>query len=114
MVRICCKTSSRSRVDKTAWLASYRMAIFCMDFAVGEILSGMRRITEVPKVTFKIRKSHFGRVGATPPSGNGLDHSENHQAEPEINYHPQIHFHGCMPCGWRQVLLEREVQRIPA
>src|SRR5690242_9204560 len=32
MDRICRKTSSRSNVERIAWLASYRIAVFCMIF----------------------------------------------------------------------------------
>src|SRR5580698_4818953 len=43
-----CSTSSRSKVESTAWPASYRTAIFCI---LTKIVDGILQVTEVPEVT---------------------------------------------------------------
>src|ERR1035438_8824810 len=48
MARIRCNTSSKSKVESTAWPASYRTASFGM---VERIVRWGKGVTEVPKVT---------------------------------------------------------------
>src|ERR1035438_566969 len=50
MARMRCNTSSKSKVESTAWPASYRTASFGM---VERIVRRGKGVTEVPKVTCK-------------------------------------------------------------
>src|ERR1035437_2670562 len=107
MARIRCNTSSKSKVESTAWPASYKTASFGM---VERIVRRGKGVTEVPKVT----GLEGGREPASrlSPLSCGADQSVGHQAEPEIQNHAQVQMEAVVSRRRRQRWGEDEVHHV--
>src|SRR5258708_38212084 len=81
MPRMRCNTSSRSKVESTAWPASYRTAILFMSQDHRNVEEA---VEQVPKVTGEKAFLREGWVASLPPSG-ATDQAIGDDAEPEID-----------------------------
>ena len=48
-----------------------------------------------------------------PPAGQGLDHAEHHEAEPEVHDQPEIYPEGHVPSLRRKIPHQQKIGRIP-
>src|ERR1700682_2111865 len=108
MARILCNTSSKSKVERTAWPASNKTASFGM---VERIVRTGLPVTKVPKVTDRQRQGLGPRLRLTP-SSRATDQSVGHQAEQKIEDHSQIQLKRTMPRHPGQGWNEDEIQHV--
>src|SRR5579864_2771138 len=98
MARMRCSTSSRSKVESTAWPASYRTAIFAIPTDSIVRSKGGRRSESNWTVgcgdgDFDLLVWSGRECPLTPrsfPLARGANQPVGHQAEPEIHHHAQI------------------------
>src|SRR5258708_25416653 len=96
MPRMRCNTSSRSKVESTAWPASYRTAILFMSQDHRNVEEA---VEQVPKVTGEKAFLREGWVASLPPSG-GADQAVGNDAEPEIHDHAYVELERAMAGQW--------------